>query len=185
MKNGKLKALAATTATGFFLLGFVACSDSASPTAASPALTTTTTTTTTGIASQATTADILAAMERTIQDEYHAENIYLRVIADFGEVRPFVNVVNAEERHSEAIAGLYRNRALEVPASRWNLDNVPRFGSVTEACAAAVQAEKDNIALYDSFFAMDLPNDVRNVFTNNRFASLDKHLPAFESCAGN
>lgn len=181
MKNEKLRTLAAMTMMGFLILGFVACNDSASPTGVSPVSMTTATST----GSQATTTETLAAMERAIQDEYHAENIYLRVMADFGEVWPFVNIVNAEERHSVAVAGLYRNRGLDVPASRWNLDNVPRFGSIPEACAAAVQAERENIALYDSFLAMDLPNDVRNVFTNNRLASLQNHLPAFESCAGN
>ena len=59
-----------------------------------------------------------------------------------------------------------------------------RFDSVGEACAAAAQAERDNVSLYDAFLQMDLPTDVRNVFTNNRAASLENHLPAFEACAG-
>ena len=54
------------------------------------------------------------------------------VIADFGQVQPFVNVVTAEERHSAAIG---------------------------------------------------LPADVRQVFSNNRSASLVNHLPAFERCS--
>ena len=66
-------------------------------------------------------------MERTIQDEYHAENIYQGVISDFGDVWPFSNIANAEVRHSQAIAGLYRNRGLAVPTSQWNQTNVPRF----------------------------------------------------------
>ena len=136
----------------------------------------------TGIGTQGTTAEVLAAMALTLQDEYHAENIYQRVLADFGQVFPFSRIVNAEQRHSAAIARLYRNRSLEVPTSDWNLGNVPRFDSVQAACAAAVQAEIDNIALYDTFLDMELPTDVRNVFTNNRAASLHNHLPAFEAC---
>jgi hypothetical protein len=183
MKKQKLQALATMTMISVALSSFMACNDSASPVAPSrvPAAMTTGTTMT----SQATTSEAIAAMERTIQDEYHAENIYLRVLEDFGEVRPFTNVVRAEQRHSEAIAGLFLNRGLDVPASRWNLGNVPRFDSLSAACSAAVQAERENIAMYDSFLVMALPADVQNVFTNNRRASLEKHMPAFELCAGN
>jgi hypothetical protein len=44
-------------------------------------------------------------------------------------------------------------------------------------------AEQENIALYDRFFALDLPPDVRRVFENNRAASLNNPLPAFQRCA--
>ena len=136
----------------------------------------------TGVVTQGTTSEVLAAMALTLQDEYHAENTYRRVLADFGQVFPFSRIVNAEQRHSAAIAGLYRNRSLEVPTSEWNLGNVPRFESIREACTAAAQAEIDNIALYDTYLELELPTDVRNVFTNNRAASLHNHLPAFEAC---
>lgn len=131
---------------------------------------------------QSLTAELLAAMALAIQDEYHAENVYQRVLADFGNVFPFSRIVNAERRHSAAIAGLYRNRGLDAPVSEWNLGNVPRFDSVQAACAAAAQAEIDNIAIYDTYLELELPTDVRNVFTNNRAASLYNHLPAFEAC---
>jgi hypothetical protein len=124
-------------------------------------------------------------MEHAIQDEYHAEATYSRILADFGEVWPFANIVKAERRHAAAVARLFTNRGLGLPDSQWNLDNVPRFNSLPEACTAAAQAERDNIALYDEFLKMSLPRDVQNVFTNNRRASLEAHLPAFENCAGN
>lgn len=135
-----------------------------------------------GIGTLDATVEVLAAMAAAIQDEYHAENIYQGVLTDFGNVFPFSRIVNAEQRHSAAIARLYQNRNIDVPASEWNLDNVPRFDSIQEACAAAAQAELDNIALYDRYLASALPADVRNVFTNNRAASLENHLLAFEAC---
>ena len=52
------------------------------------------------------------------------------------------------------------------------------------ACAGAVQAEIENIELYDEFFDMDLPDDLERVFESNRRASLENHLPAFQGCAG-
>jgi hypothetical protein len=37
--------------------------------------------------------------------------------------------------------------------------------------------------MYDEFLSLDLPDDVRTVFGNLRSASLDKHLPAFQTCS--
>lgn len=130
----------------------------------------------------ALTPSVAAAVDSAIQDEFHAEQIYLRVLADHGNALPFFNVVIAEQRHSASLAGVLERRGLDVPLSEWNLDNVPRFATVPEACAAAADAEVANIALYDGLLAGELPTDVRNVFTNNRRASLERHLPAFTAC---
>lgn len=130
----------------------------------------------------ATDAAVIEMIEADIQDEYHAEAIYEGVLLDFGEVRPFANVVHAEVRHSESLARLFVARGLPVPASGWNVENVPRFGTLSAACSAAVEAERANIALYDAQLVHDLPRDVRNVLENNRAASIEAHLPAFERC---
>lgn len=130
----------------------------------------------------ALTPDVAAAVRTALQDEYHAEQTYRRVMADFGTVLPFANIVTAEQRHAASLAGILSARSIDVPASDWNLDNVPRFASVANACAVAADAEVANIALYDTLLALDLPADVRTVFTNNRRASLEGHLPAFSRC---
>ncbi len=127
--------------------------------------------------------EVLDAMEITLQDEYRALEVYAAVIEDFGPVQPFVNIREAEARHAAAIEALYEARDLEVPASDWSPDNVPRYDSVGEACEAGVEGEIENIALYDEALALDLPDDVRDVFEALRRASLDSHLPAFEACA--
>jgi hypothetical protein len=69
-----------------------------------------------------------------------------------------------------------------VPVSDWSGDNVPGFATLAQACAAGVDAELANIALYDELLKGDLPADVRRVFENVRAASLNSHLPAFERC---
>ncbi len=122
------------------------------------------------------------SLAATYQDERHAEMIYERVLADFGSVRPFVNIVEAEQKHASSVAFLLTSRGLEVPESLWTTDNVPRFTSVALACAAAADAEVENVELYDRYLALELPADVRTVFQNNRVASLDNHLPAFNRC---
>jgi hypothetical protein len=127
--------------------------------------------------------EILVAMEEAIQDEYRAELIYLQVVDDFGPVLPFSNILYAEGRHSEAIARLYVARGLSVPASRWTPAEIPGFPSVSEACRAGVEAEIANAEIYERYFELDLPADVRQVFESNRAASLNNHLPAFERCS--
>lgn len=42
--------------------------------------------------------------------------------------------------------------------------------------------EPDADQIVDRYLALDLPADVRTVFTNNRLASLNGHLPAFNAC---
>jgi len=124
----------------------------------------------------------VSALDTALNDEYYAEAIYLRVLADFGNVMPFFNIVVAEQRHSASLRGVYERRGLVSPPSRWDLGTVPSFASVPAACAAAVDAEVANIAMYDRLFALDLPADLRTVFTNNRAASVNNHKPAFMRC---
>jgi len=134
-------------------------------------------------ATVALTADVATALERGIQDEYKAETTYQGVVDDLGPQLPFANILTAEERHSDAIASLYTRRGLPVPTSDWTAANVPHFDAVPAACGAAAQAEVDNIAMYDDLLRLDLPDDVRQVFENNRRASLVNHLPAFGNCS--
>ena len=151
-----------------------ACSETAVPTAP------------TAGASSSLPAVSMSALEQTLidgfQDENHAYWVYRRVMADFGSVRPFSNIVYAEQQHADSIATLLRARGWTVPPSVWSLDNAPGFESVAAACRGAAQAERDNIALYDELLRQDLPDDVRAVFQNNRAASLNNHLPAFSRC---
>lgn len=126
---------------------------------------------------------VLDAMEAAIQDEYRAELIYQKVIDGFGPVRPFTNIINAEVRHSEALARLYSARGVPAPASRWSPDEIPEFSSLSDACRAGVVAEVENAEIYDRYLSLQLPADVRAVFENNRRASLENHLQAFERCS--
>lgn len=124
-----------------------------------------------------------AALNEAIQDEYRSQQTYLRVIATFGEVLPFVNIVEAEGRHIAAISSLYGRRGWQVPVSQWNQGNVPVYESIQEACGASAHGELQNIAIYDRLLSGELPQDVSVVFRNLREASKERHLPAFERCA--
>lgn len=125
---------------------------------------------------------VRAAVDTAWHDERHAELVYQRVLNEVGPVLPFANVINAERQHAGSLASLLTARGLETPVPIWSTASVPHFTSLATACAAAASAEVDNIALYDRLLALELPADVRRVFTNNRLASLERHLPAFQRC---
>lgn len=128
--------------------------------------------------------EIVEALNATIQDEYKAQMTYQRILDDFGDnTFPFVNIKKAEVKHAEALGKVMTNYSLEVPSNEITVEQIESFSTVQAACAAGVVAEIENIALYDSYLSMDLPADIRTVFTNNRNASEDKHLPAFQNCS--
>lgn len=124
-------------------------------------------------------ADLHAALD----DEYKARATYARVIEDFGPVRPFVNIVEAEGRHVAAILRLFHRYGLPVPEDPWP-GAVPRYGSPAEACRAGVDAEIENGALYDRLLAGTTRPDVLEVYRNLQRASQEHHLPAFRRCVG-
>ena len=126
-----------------------------------------------------------ASVVEALQDEWQGEAIYARVLEDHGEIRPFSRVVHAEQRHADFLEELSTDRGLAVPENRWVEAEVPSYASVKEACAAAVEFEVRNAALYDRVLAGgSLPDDVRRAFEHNRDASLHHHKPAFERCSG-
>jgi hypothetical protein len=125
-----------------------------------------------------------AAVDEALQDELRGEAMYARVLKDHGDMRPFSNVIRAEQRHAAFLEDLLKARGLAVPAHPAGAE-VPGYPSVKEACVAAVAFETQNVALYDRLLAAGpLPDDVKRAFDHNRVASLDHHKPAFERCAG-
>lgn len=128
--------------------------------------------------------EVQEALDTVLLDEYRSEAAYQRVVDDHGEVRPFIHIVRAERRHAERLLDLYARYDLTPPENPHRAATSPGYASRVEACAASIDAERANAALYDDALALDLPDDVRGVLEHNRMASLEHHLPAFERCAG-
>lgn len=127
---------------------------------------------------------VVEAMEAGIADEYHAAAVYEAVIDQFGAVRPFTNILRAEEQHAAAWAFLFERYELAAPAAPATVE-VPDFATLSDACTAAAAAEEANMALYDKMLAaVEGYPDITQVVTALRDASAQNHLPAFERCAG-
>ena len=138
-----------------------------------------------GAAPSTAAGPVKEALHSAILDEFKAEATYRSVIQDFGDVRPFSNIIHAERRHAQRLAMLFEERGWSVPSNPWtdSREPVPRFDSVTRACVASVVAEQDNIELYDRLLEQDLPRDVERVFRALQDASRSRHLPAFQRCS--
>ena len=125
----------------------------------------------------------IEALTRALDDEHKALATYQDVLDRLGQVRPFTNIAQAEQTHIDALVALFERYDLPLPEDRWD-GLVTDFGTVKEACEGGVQAEVENVALYDELFSMVGHDGIVQVFTRLQVASQEQHLPAFERCAG-
>lgn len=121
------------------------------------------------------------ALNEALDDEYRAWATYDRVIRDFGEVRPFINIRDAEARHIKALHSLFISYGLPFPENPW-FGKVPRYTSLREACVAGVIAESENNKLYERLLKSTSRPDILAVFQKLQEASQQRHLPAFQRC---
>jgi len=122
------------------------------------------------------------ALTLALLDEYAARDTYQSVVDRYGPVRPFGNVLAAEENHVAALERHFRRLGIPIPPPDKKLRAAPP--SVEEACRAAVQAERENVALYSRLLPMVAGQaEIEKTFRSLQAASRDRHLPAFERCA--
>ncbi len=101
------------------------------------------------------------------------------IIAEYGELRPFSNIIRAEENHISQLIPLFHQFGFEVPEDASNsFVVVPE--SLKNAFEIGIEAEIVNIAMYESFLEGDLPDDVRDVFEHLKAGS-ENHQRAFEN----
>jgi len=117
-----------------------------------------------------------------INDEYKACATYRLVISKFGEIRPFINIVEAESRHIEALLPLFKKYGITIPDDTW-VSRIQVPDSIIDACRDGVQAEIENAEMYDRLLdaTKDYP-DVQQVLMQLQRASAENHLPAFQRC---
>ncbi len=114
-----------------------------------------------------------------IQDEYLARAEYELIIEEYGSNRPFTNIMAAEQRHIEWVAELFQDYGYRLPKDTAHMYVVlPK--DLKSSLETGVQAEIDNIAMYESFLQEDLPEDVRDLFERLQQAS-ENHLRAFRN----
>ena len=120
-----------------------------------------------------------AMLDYAIQDEYLAKAEYELIMDKYGEMRPFSNIKKAEERHIEWVEELFSTYGFS-PAADQSTEHVILPPTLKDAFATGVQAEIDNIAMYEKFLKEILPEDVRDVFERLKAAS-ENHLRSFQN----
>ena len=128
------------------------------------------------------------ALLAALADEYHAEAFYAAVIDKYGAVRPFANIIRAEQTHAAWIADLMNTYGVPVPANTMlGSDEIAAAvpATLAGACSVGVTAEIDNAALYDERLlpAVTAYPDITAALERLRDASQNMHLPAFQRCA--
>lgn len=131
-----------------------------------------------GLASKDTSLTLEEMLTYAIQDEYLARMEYETIIAKYGTVRPFSNIIHAEVNHIAELKKLFETKNIAIPKDlAKNYVVVP--GSLQDAYKAGVDAEVLNSRMYDQFLNEALDAEVRTVFEALKNASLN-HLRAFE-----
>jgi len=119
------------------------------------------------------------ALRIALYDEYAARAFYAAVVQAFGPQLPFVNIVQSEVQHIEALSRLCERYGVPRP-----IDPFPAETTVAATWSAnlerGVAGEIANIQLYDVLLNFVAEPDVRQVFANLQAASLNNHLPAFQ-----
>jgi len=126
-------------------------------------------------------AQTIAALREALDDEYRARATYRKVIEKFGSVRPFVNIIAAEERHAGPLIALFERFGVEPPQDHWQ-GRVAAPPTLLEACRAGVQAEIENAAMYERLLPQIGDAEANAVMRRLQRASQERHLPAFKRC---
>lgn len=82
------------------------------------------------------TDNLQETLDLALLDEYKARNFYRNVIVKFGQVKPFTNIIQAEEKHIASLLSLYQTYNLK-PVSEL-ITEVVQLDSVAAACTAGV-----------------------------------------------
>jgi hypothetical protein len=123
--------------------------------------------------------DLKAMLTYAIQDEYLAKAEYELIMDKYGVIRPFSSIVKSEEQHIAYLVDLFRNYGFAVPEDTAK-DHVVLPRDLKSSFETGVQAEIENIAMYEAFLERELPADVRDVFEKLKSAS-ENHLRAFQN----
>lgn len=121
---------------------------------------------------------IMDMLTYAVQDEYLAHAEYAKIMEIFDVQKPYSNISLSEETHLSHLKEVYASYDLEFPADTAS-EHLIVPTSLLEAAKTGVQAEIDNIAMYEKFLTYDLPDNVYSVFVILRDGSKN-HLKAFQ-----
>lgn len=114
-----------------------------------------------------------------LQDEYTARAEYAAILDQLDARAPYQGIQHSEEGHIRSLATLSGTYGIALPEDT-SPEHIAIPATLLEAALTGVQAEQNNIAMYERFLKADLPEDIRTVFENLKTAS-EHHLAAFQA----
>lgn len=119
-----------------------------------------------------------------VEDEYLARGEYAAIIKNYGQLRPYTNIMESETQHLSWLRTEFLNRGLAFPADA-SAEHVIVPINLKAAAQAGVDAEIANIAMYKAFLGrpeLSLPENssVKALFDQLMRAS-ENHLRAFRT----
>lgn len=127
------------------------------------------------------TPSLTQMLTYALQDEWAARAEYAAILRRWPDLKPFANIIRAEESHIGWLIPLFESRGLPVPVEPQATTIVPPDWD--KALALGAEAEVLNIAMYERFLGLTLPDDVRKVFEELKRGS-ENHLKAFRGGGG-
>ena len=122
-------------------------------------------------------------LNHAIQDEYLARAEYELIMKKYGSIRPFSNIIRAEQSHISWVSAMLEKYGFPVPKDT-SQNHVVMPSSMKAALETGVQSEINNIAMYEKFLAQpNLPIDIRDLFLRLQRGSRN-HLRAFRNNLG-
>ena len=119
------------------------------------------------------------ALYAALDDEFKARATYRAVIDAFGPVLPFVSIIQSEQCHIESLQNLLAARGLPAMDDPYAA-GLAAPASLEDAHRIGVEAEVENVALYDRLMDAAIGDDqVLQLFSALQHASAACHLPAF------
>lgn len=123
----------------------------------------------------------IESLHLALADERKALTTYQAAVEKFGPVKPFVNIIRAEQQHISMLETLFNTYDVEIPQDTTVAPQLP--DSLKEACQVGVDAEIANDELYQKMIGTIQQDDIRATFSTLAQVSRENHLPAFERCS--
>lgn len=122
--------------------------------------------------------------EETVQamyeEEYLAQSTYEKVVEQFGKIRPFVNIINAEKNHVKAVERLADTKGITLADK---MVEVEEFVSLDDAYKAAIAIEKEDIEMLEAILKDDTLDEYTKTVYGNLLKGSKNHLEAFEKAS--
>ena len=120
------------------------------------------------------------ALREALEQVYRSSAIHDRILRDFRAPDPLQGIRNVEAMHIRLLECLHARYGLPTPSNRWR-GRVPRFDSLVDACAAAIDVGTEHAYACERLIAGARDAEILAALRNLERAVREAHLPALHA----